>query len=388
MAKKEIHKGLRGVSIGNSKICSIDGDEGTLVYRGYDISELAENVSYEETVYLLWFGELPDRNQLEAFSAKMAQHRDLDEMVWGVLEALPANLHPMEALRTGVSVLSCVDPESEDHGWEENVTKAMRLTAKLPTIIANYHRLREGRQAVRPDLSMSHAENFLYMLNGERPSETAEKSMDVCLVLMAEHEVNASTFSARVTASTLSDVYSAITTAIGTLKGPLHGGANQRAMEMMIEIGEPDQVEAYVDAALAAKKRIMGFGHALYTMADPRSYYLHNMLRDLSEAANDVRWLRIAERIAEVVEARVPGLYPNVDFFAAPLMYMLGIPIDTFTPLFAMSRIAGWTAHVMEQYENNYLLRPVANYAGPMDRKFIPIEARETSPNPFLKGAS
>jgi len=372
-----VKEGLEGFVVTNSRICSIDAEKGRILYRGIDISELARHSTYEETAYLLWFGELPNQRRLEAFKARMVAERDLDEGIWNTLISLPGVPRPMEALRTMVSALSCCDPHINNHSREGNISKAIRLTAKIPTVAAYYHRYLEGLERVRPDPTLSHAANFLYMWRGERPTDYEGRAMDTAMILMADHELNASTFAARVTASTLSDMYSAVTSAIGTLKGPLHGAANQKAMEMLLEIGDIDNVESYIEAALAAKKRIMGFGHRVYKHTiDPRSVLLREMLRELCTRSGDDRLYRLATTVADTVMEK-KGLFPNVDFFAAPLLYTLGIPVDLFTPLFATSRVAGWTAHVMEQYENNRLLRPLSNYVGPVAVPYASIEARD-----------
>ena len=373
---KVIQEGLRGVVVARSAICALDGQTGKLAYRGIHIDELAEHSTYEETVYLLWFGQLPSEEQLDVFRDRLAAERSLSEATWRVLRALPENLDPMAALRTVVSVLGASDPHTEDGDPRAALDRAVRLTAKLPTIVAGFHRLRSGEEPLDPDPEMDHAGNFLAMLRGDTPAPVEQRAMDLAMLLMAEHEFNASTFTARVTASTLSDIYSAIASAIGTLKGPLHGGANQCAMEMMLEIGEVDQVEPYIDAAFAAKRRIMGFGHRVYDVIDPRSDHLEEMLRKVSRYHGDERWLEIAKAVVEAVEKRKKGLYPNVDFFAAPMLYLLGVPIDLFTSIFAMSRIAGWTAHVMEQYEENHLLRPLSCYVGEANRHYVPFAER------------
>jgi citrate synthase len=368
--------GLENVVVTSSKICAIDGQKGSIQYRGIDINELARHSTYEETVYLLWFGELPTQDQLDGFKARLAAEREIDEGIWNTLTSLPGIPRPMEALRTVVSALSCCDPDINDHTREGNVNKAIRLTAKIPTIAAYYHRYLEGMERVHPDPNLSRAANFLFMWRGEPPSALEERALDMAMILMADHELNASTFAARVTASTLSDMYSAITSAIGTLKGPLHGAANRKAMEMLLEIGAVDNVEPYINTALAAKRRIMGFGHRVYkSTMDPRATLLREMLGELCSQPGDGRLYRLAMAVAETVEEK-KGLYPNVDFFAAPLLYTLGIPVDLFTPMFAASRIAGWTAHVMEQYENNRLLRPLSQYVGALGTPYVPIERR------------
>jgi citrate synthase len=371
-----MREGLENVVVTSSKICAIDGQKGSIQYRGIDINELARHSTYEETVYLLWFGELPTQDQLDGFKARLAAEREIDEGIWNTLTSLPGIPRPMEALRTVVSALSCCDPDINNHTWEGNVNKAIRLTAKIPTIAAYYHRYLEGMERVHPDPKLSRAANFLFMWRGEPPSALEERALDMAMILMADHELNASTFAARVTASTLSDMYSAITSAIGTLKGPLHGAANRKAMEMLLEIGAVDNVEPYITTALAAQRRIMGFGHRVYkSTMDPRATLLREMLGELCTQPGDGHLYRLAMAVAKTVEEK-KGLYPNVDFFAAPLLYTLGIPVDLFTPMFATSRIAGWTAHVMEQYENNRLLRPLSRYVGALGTPYVPIERR------------
>ena len=371
-----IRKGLEGIVVADSAICAIDGQKGTLSYRGIDAGELAENSSYEETAYLLWFGELPDREQSDEFKTRLAEARELDEGAWDLLTTFPGRPQPIESLRTAVSALAFYDPDEGDDSRAANINRAIRLTAKIPTIVAYWHRYVLGQERVHPDPSLSRAGNFLYMLRGVPPTPAEERAMDMATVLMAEHEMNASTFSARVTVSTLSDMYSAITSAIGTLKGPLHGGANRRAMEMLLEIGEVENVEPFISAALAAKKRIMGFGHRIYKTIDPRSVFLRDIARKLWVESGDSRIVELAEEVVRVVEEKKPGLYPNVDFYTGPLLYRLGIPVELFTSVFVLSRVAGWAAHVIEQYENNRLLRPISTYIGHRDRAYVAMEYR------------
>jgi citrate synthase len=366
-----VSKGLQDVIVGDSAISLVDGKKGRLLYRGVDISDLAAHSTFEETVYLLWHGEFPTRAQLDDFESRLAGRRELPDVVWNMLTSFPCWPQPMEALRSSVSALSACDAYAEDHSHEA----ALSLTAKLPTIVASYYRHSTSQKRVPPDPKLSHAANFLYMLRGEVPEAFEQKVMDTALILMADHEFNASTFAARVTASTLSDMYSAITSAIGTLKGPLHGGANERVMEMLLEIGEPDKVDKYINHALESGKRIMGFGHRVYKTMDPRATVLKDIVCEMDSHAQDPRWCRMSTRIMEVVLDR-KGLYPNVDFFSAPLLYTIGIPINLFTPIFAISRIAGWTAHVLEQYADNRLIRPLSNYTGPEDKPYVPIERR------------
>jgi citrate synthase len=369
-------RGLEGVVVASSELAYIDGQSGVLRYRGIDISELARMSSYEETAYLLWFDSLPNALELQGFKARLASHRELDASVWSMLTAFPCWPVPMEALRTAVSSLSSCDPNAGDDSPAANVDKAIYLTAKMPTIVAHYHRYASGRELVPPDPTLSHAGNFLYMLRGDVPTETEERAMDLVMLLLAEHGFNASTFAARVTASTLSDLYSAVTSAIGVLKGPLHGGANQRAMEMLLEIGDETNVEQFVTEALAAKRRIMGFGHRVYRTIDPRAIHLRDMVCTLDEQTQDSRWCHLSLKVDEVVREHKSGIYPNVDFFSASLLYTLGIPLDLFTPVFAMSRVVGWTAHVMEQYSDNRLIRPRAQYVGPERRPYLPVGKR------------
>ena len=371
-----VKEGLRDVVIANSSICIIDGKEGKLRYRGVNIDELAKHSTYEETAYLLWFGELPSQKQLEEMMERMVAQRELDESIRNVIEVLPKTLQPMEALRTMVSVLPGCDPRANDNSYDANIDKAIRLTAKLPTIVAYYQRYLEGDKFVSPDLTLGHAANFLYMLRGQAPTSLEAETMNLALVLMAEHDLNASTFAGRVTVSTLSDMYSAITTAIGTLKGPLHGGASQWTMEMLLKVGELENVESYIKGELAARRRVPGFGHRVYRrVIDPRAVCFQRNLKMLCEEAGDMHWYNMAVRIAEVV-FETSGLRPNVDYFGGPALYMLGIPLNLFTPIFAMSRVAGWIAHMIEQYDNNQLLRPLSNYVGDLAREYVPIEAR------------
>jgi len=372
----EIKSGLEGVAVSQSTICLIDGEAGALGYRGIDIGDLAKYATYEETIYLLWYNKLPTKSELEAFKAELVAERDVNGSIWQVLSSLPRRAQPMEALRTAVSVIAAYDPDLYNYEHEANLKKATRLTVRLPIAVTDFYHLLAGEGPVPQDSNLGHAANFIYMLRGEPGTELEVRALDMAMVLMADHGFNASTFAARVTASTLSDLYSAITTAIGTLKGPLHGGANQRAMEMLLEIGTPDQVEPYIDAALAAKRRIMGFGHRVYRKcADPRSAYLRDMLHKLCKEKGDMSMYDLAVSVVETVEKK-KQLYPNVDFYTAPLLHLLGIPLDLFTPIFAISRIAGWTTHIMEQYEHNRLVRPVCSYTGPRGVAYVPIQER------------
>lgn len=372
-----VEDGLRDVVIANSAICIIDGEEGTLRYRGIEIGELAQYSTFEETAYLLWFGKLPSLAQLEELNARLVKERDLDRGLQKLIRALPKTLQPIDALRTVTSALPSSDPDPNNiSSYSAAIEKIIRLTAKFPTILAYYQRYLEGQEFVPPDPTLSHAANFLYMLRGQHPTPLEAEMLDLALVLMAEHDFNASTFAARVTASTLSDVYSAITTAIGTLKGPLHGGANQRVMEMMLKIGTVNNVEPYISRELEAKRRIPGFGHRVYRKTtDPRAAVFQSKLKAICEEAGDMLWYNMAVEIVDVVQ-RKRGLYPNVDFFCGPALYKLDIPMDLFTPIFAVSRIAGWGAHLIEQYANNQLIRPLSNYVGEPARSYVPFELR------------
>ena len=369
-------KGLEGVVAASTAISYIDGINGRLFYRGIDINELAEQSSFEETTALLWYGKLPTRAQLESFATKFCQNRQIPNEVLALMMSLPKKTTPMEVLRTTVSALSAYDPEDLDNSLEANVHKSIRLTASMPTIVAAWDRIRNGLWPVQPRADLGHAANFLYMLTGREPEPKNAEVLDTCLILHADHGLNASTFAARITASTLSDLHSAITSAIGTLKGPLHGGANEQVMRMLLEIGDPDRAEQYIRGALNAKKKIMGFGHRVYKADDPRAAWLQRLSRELAEASGNRTWYDISERVRVLVQDAKP-LPVNVDFSSASVYYTLGIPIDLFTPIFAISRVAGWTAHVYEQYSDNRLIRPESEYIGPMDVKYVPIDQRK-----------
>ena len=375
MKKHVTSHGLAGVIVADSELSYIDGLDGTLRYRGYNISDLARNATCEEVVHLLWFGELPNREQLEELKIRLIGERTIHHGVLTLMSAYPNWPEPIEVLRTAVSALASYDSESEVNSPDANLRKAIRLVAKMPTIVASYCRLRDGKEPLAPDSSLGHAANFLYMVRGEKPTELGEQAMNLAMVSMADHGLNASTFAARVIAATLSDMYSAVTGAIGALKGPLHGAANRGAMEMMLEIGDVNRVEEYVEAALISGKRIMGFGHRVYKTMDPRTLNLKAMVNSLSRNGRDPRWGRLALRINEVVTER-KGLNPNVDFYAGAMMHLLGFSLDVFTPIFACSRVAGWTAQIMEQYDHNRLIRPLAKYVGPEEREYVPLHER------------
>jgi len=370
-------KGLEGVVATNSGICYIDGERGVLAYRGIDIHELAQNSTFEETCYLLWFGKLPTRKQLEELRAHLAAERKLDTGILNLMRHATKATLPMELLRTSVSALSFFDADSVLNDREANVRKTYRLTSQMAMIVAAYDRIRKGRPVVEPDRSLSHAANFLLMLNGEKPSATAEKALDIALILHADHELNASTFAARVTAATMSDMHSAITSAIGALKGPLHGGANEEVIKMLQSIREAgeDPVD-HVKDMLAKKKKIPGFGHRVYHTEDPRATHLRKMSRDLGQSSGEPQWYEMSRKIEEFIN-KEKKLNANVDFYSASTYKTLGLDTDLYTPIFALSRISGWTAHVLEQHEDNRLIRPRAEYVGPAyPNPYIPIDRR------------
>lgn len=374
--KLSFKEGLEDIVVTTSEICYIDGEKGILSYRGIDIHELASKSTFEEVAYLLWFGRLPNKKELETTVQTLADHRALPDPILSLMKSLPPTTPPMDALRTVTSALSLYDPDVKDNSMPANTRKAMRLTAQMATAVAVFDRLRNGKEVLAPNPRLSHAANFLYMLTGKMPDKTSEQALDIALVLHADHELNASTFAARVTASTLTDMHSAITSAIGTLKGPLHGGANEAVIRMLLEISDKQNAERYVRNALAQKKRIMGFGHRVYHTEDPRATHLRRMSRELGEKLNNPRWYEMSQTIEQVVK-KEKGLNCNVDFYSASVYYLLDIPIDLFTPIFAVSRISGWTAHVLEQLGHNRLIRPRAEYMGlEYPQPYIPIEQR------------
>ena len=370
-------RGLEGVIAANSAICYIDGDKGVLAYRGIDIHELADNSTFEEVCYLLWFGKLPTRRELSELRDALANERKVDASLVNLLRQAPRHALPMDVLRTAVSALSFYDPEEKNNDREANLHKTFRLTSQIAMPVAYYGRIRKGKQLVDPDRSLSHAGNFLLMLNGEPPSKTAERAFDIALILHADHELNASTFAARVTAATESDMHSAITSGIGALKGPLHGGANEAVFKMLQSIDQSgaDPVE-YVKGMLAQKKKVPGFGHRVYHTEDPRATHLRQMSRDLGHSSGQAKWFEYSKKIEEFIN-QDKKLYANVDFYSASTYHTLGIETDLFTPIFAVSRISGWTAHVLEQLADNRLIRPRAEYIGPRHpNPYVPIEQR------------
>ena len=367
--------GLEGVVAAQSSISDVNGEEGKLIYAGYDIHDLAQHATFEEVIYLLWNGKLPKAAELASLKSQLNHEAGLIDEVIELINLLPKTSHPMDMLRTVVSALGLYDPDGADNSIEANTRKAVRLTARFPMIVTTFQRVRNGQQPVRPRADLSIAGNFLYTLTGESPDEIATRTMDVAFILHADHELNASTFAARVTAATMSDMYSAIVSAIGTLKGPLHGGANEGVIKNLLEIGTVDAVEAWVKEAFANKKKIMGFGHRVYRTVDPRATHLVEMSRQLGERTGETKWYEMSRNMEEVVK-REKHLNANVDFYSASTYYALGIPTDLFTPIFACSRISGWTAHVLEQFRNNRLIRPRAEYIGPRGLKYLPIAER------------
>jgi len=370
-------KGLEGIVAANSGICWIDGDAGVLAYRGIDIHELAVNSTFEETTYLLWNGILPNHLALREFQSQLTLARSLDHRMIDMLRTFPATATPMEVLRTAVSALSFYDADEKDNSHDANVRKSYNLTAQIAMLVAIYDRIRKGLEIVPPDRSLSHAANFLWMLRGEKPSETATRTLDIALILHADHELNASTFAARVIAATLADVHSAVTGALGALKGPLHGGANEGVMRLLyaIDKADADPVE-YVKSMLAAKQKISGFGHRVYKTEDPRATHLRRMSEQLGKDAGVPKWFEMSRAIELYINAD-KKLNANVDFYSASTYATLGIDIDLYTPIFAISRIAGWAAHIIEQLDDNRLIRPRAEYIGPAyPSHWIPMEER------------
>ena len=375
MAERIKRIGLDNVVATETELSFIDGQEGVLLYRGYDIHDLAENATYPEALYLLWNGELPDRGELEEFEEDLARERAVDERVVEVLRQMPEDADPMGVLRTAVSTLGNLDSRADETSEAANRGKAKRLVAKFPTVVAAYHRLREGEEPVDPDPSLGHAANFLYMLHGEEPDDVAAEALDTSLLLYLDHGLNASTFTCRVITSTLSDIYSGVTGGVGALKGELHGGANEAAMRMILEIGSVDGAEKWVDDALDKGKKIMGFGHRVYRTEDPRATHLREMSRRIGEATGESKWYEISKRVEETMLDR-KGINCNVDFYCASVYYSLGLPLDLYTPLFAMGRVGGWSAHVQEQLSDNRLIRPRAEYVGETDNAWIPMDER------------
>lgn len=368
-------KGLAGVVAAQTAISMVDGPNSTLVYRGINIHELAENATYEEVCYLILHGHLPTSNELGDFSARLVANRWLPAPMYDLMRAMPRDTVPMEALRTAVSALSFYDPEIEDISIEATQRKAVRLIAQLPTLTAAYHRIRNKQEPIAPNPRLSHAANALYMLAGQSPDADFTQAMNLYLILLADHGMNASTFTARVVASTQADLHSAVSSAYASLKGPLHGGANEATMNMLLEIGEPEHVDPWVEKAFSTKRVIMGFGHRIYKHGDPRASHLSQWAEKMCAKIGQPKYFQMSRMVEESVQKR-RELYPNVDFYSASLLWAMGVPIDLFTPFFACSRVVGWSAHVIEQYRDAALIRPQSEYVGPVGDHFVPVEDR------------
>ncbi|GAB2722899.1 citrate synthase [Paenibacillus thermoaerophilus] len=366
-------KGLEGIVAASSSISSII--DGVLTYRGYNIDDLAENATFEEVAYLLWHGKLPTQAELDQLIAQLGEYATVAPAVIEQIKLYPKDTNSMAALRTAVSSLALYDEEANDMSVEANLRKAVKLQAQLPAVVAAFARIRQGLEPVAPKKGVGVAHNFLYMLTGKDPDPVAVRALDKALVLHADHELNASTFASRVTVATLSDIYSGVTSAIGALKGPLHGGANEAVMAMLEEIGTMDNIEPYIQRKLNNKEKIMGFGHRVYKNGDPRAKHLQKMSAELGKITGNTTWYEMSVKIEELVTGQ-KGLKPNVDFYSASVYTSLGIPRDLFTPIFAISRVSGWTAHILEQYSDNRLIRPRAEYVGPTNQKYVPIGSR------------
>src|SRR2546422_4453962 len=378
-AGSAVATGLRGVVAAASSISDVNGEKGELIYQGVNIHDLATKSTFEEVVFLLWNGRLPKRAELDQLRKNLAASyelpRQIIELIKGMYARVPATADPMDALRTVISAMAMFDEESRDLSREASIRVATRLTARFPGVVAAMERARSDLDPIPPNPDFDIATNFLYMLRGEKPDEFDAHVLDVALILQADHELNASTFTARVVAGTLADMYSAVTAALGALSGPLHGGANTAIMRILLEIGSIDRVESYVKDALAKKKKIMGFGHAVYRTEDPRATHLRRFSKEMGERKGDTKWYEMTAKLEEVMK-REKGLLPNVDAYSASTYYMMGIPLDLYTPIFAMSRISGWTAHILEQYADNKLIRPRAEYVGPRNVPYVPIDER------------
>ncbi|MGE5596564.1 MAG: citrate/2-methylcitrate synthase [Hyphomicrobiales bacterium] len=374
----DIARGLEGVNVTTTKLCRIDGQKGELVYAGYNIYDLAEHSTFEEVAFLLWNQRLPNQAELAELNELLQSERSLSDVTTNLLQEIHSVVRPMRTLEVAVEVIGALDPKSSDLSNAQLKKTAARLTAKMATVIATYHRMRTGQQPVAPRADLGHAANFLYMLTGEEPSELAKRTFDVALILHAEHEMNASTFSAMVTASTLSDMYSAIASAIGTLKGPLHGGANEAVFKTLEAIKTEDNIKPYVDDLVAKGERIMGIGHRIYKTTDPRAVILERLGHEVADHSSERWYFDLSLKLRDYLAQKMAGkpLYPNVDFFSASVYKMLGIPSDLYTPIFALARIAGWTAHLLEQYADNRLVRPNAVYQGEENKEYVPLAQR------------
>ena len=372
-----IKAGLEDAVVSTSEICFIDGQKGRLLYRGFDVDDLAAQSTFEETVYLLWYGHLPTRKELDTLTKALSAtaNRKLPPKLIAMLRLFPKKTTPMEILRTGVSALSAFDPDADDNSREATLRKSIRLTAQMPTLVAAWERIRRGKPLMTPNPKLNLAGNFLYMMSGKPPTPLAAKTFDVALILHADHEFNASTFAARVTAATLSDVHSGVVSGIGALKGPLHGGANEQVMLMVDKIKDPAKAGAFIKKAIADKARLMGFGHRVYRVEDPRAKHLRRLATELGQQIHDMHYVEILNTVAAAVTAE-KHIYPNVDLYSGAAYAAMGISTDQFTPIFAMSRVAGWAAHVLEQHGNNRLIRPRSDYIGATEARYVPLADR------------
>lgn len=367
--------GLRGVVAAQSSIGDVNGEQGILIYQGYNIHDLAENSTFEEVIYLLWNGHLPQARELEDLIHQFQANYAVPDQILELMQTFPKDANPMDVLRTSVSALDFYDKAGHETDRETAVKTAVKLTAQIGTIVAAWERIRTDQTIIAPDSTLSIAENFLYMLRGEKPEAEEARMFDIALILHADHELNASTFTTRVVAGTLADMYGAVTAGIAALAGPLHGGANTNVMKMLKEIGSEDKVDEWLDNALAEKRKIMGIGHAVYKTEDPRATWLRKFSKQMGEKKGDMKWFNMSQKIEKAMLEK-KGMHPNVDFYSASTYYLMDIPLDQYTPIFAVSRISGWTGHILEQYANNKLIRPRAEYIGERDLKYTPIEER------------
>ena len=367
--------GLRGVVAAQSAIGDVNGEEGILIYQGYDIHDLAEHSTFEEVIYLLWNGHLPKKDELEILKSQFQANSDIPAEIVAMMKTFPKDANPMDVLRTSVSALGFYDRDGHGTDRETAVKTAVKLTAQIGTLVAAWERIRTGKDVIAPDDSLSIAENFLYMFSGEKPEADEAKIFDIALILHADHELNASTFTTRVIAGTLADIYGAVTGGIAALAGPLHGGANTNVMKMLKEIGSEEAIDGWLDKALEEKRKIMGIGHAVYKTEDPRATWLRKFSKQLGEKKGEMKWFNMSQKIEKAMLEK-KGMHPNVDFYSASAYYLMDIPLDQYTPIFAVSRISGWTGHILEQYGNNKLIRPRAEYIGKRDQKYVPIDER------------
>ncbi|MDH3494001.1 MAG: citrate synthase [Acidobacteriota bacterium] len=367
--------GLRGVVAAQSSMSKVNGEEGILVYQGFDIHDLAENSTFEETIYLLWNGRLPTRDELDVLKAEIRNNYAIPSEILVFMRHFPHDASPMDVLRTCVSTLAFYDKEGQKTDSESAKLASVKLTAAFPTIVAAWERIRNGKEPVAPDPTLDIAENFLYMMRGEKPDPGEARMLDICLILHADHGLNASTFACRVIAGTLADTYGAVTGGIAALAGPLHGGANTAVMKSLKEIGEVENVESWLEDTLSNKRKVMGVGHAVYKTEDPRATWLRKFSEQMGGITGETKWFEMSQKLEKLVKEK-KGLNPNVDFYSASTYYMMGIPMDLFTPIFAISRISGWTGHILEQYAENKLIRPRAEYVGKFDQKWVPLDQR------------